>query len=228
MSRRGGGGRLRLSGGAHRGRVLKVPAGARPTEARVREALFSSWGERLGGARLLDLYAGSGAIALEAAGRGALDVVAVEGNPKAAEMLEENRQALGETGIVRVLRLRLPLGLAKLRQRAERPFDLIFADPPYAFTDHPGLLGALEPLLAAEGEAVLEHDSRRDPPLVVGSLVRVRKRRYGECALSSYRRATVSQDVGSQAGSSTDGDPNEDGSHRDSSPSSFPEDSRVD
>src|SRR6185436_4144983 len=71
---------VRVTGGEHRGRGLAVPPGARPTEGRVREALFSIWSDRLEGARVLDLFAGSGVVGLEALGRGALSALAVDGN----------------------------------------------------------------------------------------------------------------------------------------------------
>lgn len=177
---------VRLSGGEHGGRVLPVPPGVRPTEGRVREALFSIWGERLRGARLLDLFAGSGAVALEAVGRGALGALAVERAHRSLEVLEANVERLGEAGVVEVRKGDLPTALATLAEAAER-YDLVFADPPYDYRDYPGLIAAVAPLLAEDGELVVEHSMRRDLPFEVGALVRADERRYGETALSFYR-----------------------------------------
>ena len=182
---------VRVSGGELRGRGLAVPPGARPTEGRVREALFSIWGESVAGARVLDLFAGSGAVGIEAAGRGALDVLAIDDDPRAVRTIAENAARLAAGGVA-VRRLRLPAGLARLAGREADPFDLVFADPPYAFTGYAALLAALvggpSPLLAPGGDIAVEHSSRLDLPLEVGPLVRKDVRRYGESSLSFYRR----------------------------------------
>ena len=172
---------VRVTGGAFRGRGLAVPPGARPTEGRVREALFSIWSDRLEGARALDLFAGSGIVGLEALGRGALSVLCVDDDPRAIKTLEANASRLGER--LEVRRLSLPAGLARL----SGPFDLVFADPPYAFDGYEELLTGVQPLLAPEGDVVVEHASRRELPLEAGRLVRVDVRRYGESSLSFYR-----------------------------------------
>jgi 16S rRNA (guanine966-N2)-methyltransferase len=169
-------------GGALRGRGLVVPPGARPTEGRVREALFSIWSDRLENARVLDLFAGSGVVGLEAVSRGALSVLAVDDNLRVVKILEENASRLGER--IEVRRLALPAGLARLTG----PFDLVFADPPYAFEAYGELLAGVLRLLAPDGEVVVEHSTRRELPLEAGPLVRVDVRRYGESSLSFYRR----------------------------------------
>ncbi len=177
---------VRLSGGVYRGRVLAVPAGARPSEGRVREALFSIWSDRLDGARVLDLFAGSGAVALEAVGRGALSALAIEGDPRSLAVLTANVEKLGERS-VEVRRATLPAGLSRLAETGER-FDLIFADPPYRFDAYAGLVAAAAPLLSEHGELVVEHSGRIELPLEAADLVRADVRRYGETALSFYRR----------------------------------------
>lgn len=183
------GNRVRLSGGTHKGHTVAVPPGARPTEGRVREALFSIWREPLEeGARLLDLFAGSGAVGLEAAGRGALRVVCVEGNRRAFSALQGNRDRLGEA-LVEIRRLDLPGGLRELVAAEGGAFDLVFADPPYRFAAHAELLEGAAPLLAGQGEMAVEHSARVPLPEEVGGLIRVDQRRYGESALSFYRRA---------------------------------------
>jgi 16S rRNA (guanine966-N2)-methyltransferase len=205
---------VRLTGGAFRGRSLAVPAGARPTEGRVREALFSIWRERLDGSRFLDLFAGSGAVGIEAAGRGALWVVCVDQDAQAVRAVAANvstltggraasvaagRAASLGGGVIEARRLTLPGGLARLAAECDaadartaaglRPavFDLVFADPPYRFDAFEPLLLALPPLLAAGAEVAIEHSARRDLPPAAGPIVRTDLRRYGESALAFYR-----------------------------------------
>jgi 16S rRNA (guanine966-N2)-methyltransferase len=175
---------VRITGGEFRGRGLAVPPGARPTEGRVREALFSIWGDRVEGARVLDLFAGSGVVGLEALGRGALSAVAVDQNLRAVETLEANAGKLGER-LLEIRRLTLPAGLARLQAGA---FDLVYADPPYNFNLYAELLEAVAPLLAVDGEVAAEHTSRRELPVEVGTLTRVDVRKYGDSAVSFYRR----------------------------------------
>jgi 16S rRNA (guanine966-N2)-methyltransferase len=178
-------GGVRVTGGAFRGRALRVPPGARPTEGRVREALFSIWQPHLLGARVLDLYAGSGVVGLEAAGRGALRVVCVDEAVAAVRAVAGNAALVGEA-LVETRRLTLPAGLERLAAEGSR-FDLIYADPPYSFAEFRALLEGVRPLLDRDGEVVLEHSSRRAPPLEAAGLVRTGTRRYGESALSFYR-----------------------------------------
>ena len=191
----GGSGRgrgVRVTGGTFRGRALAVPVGVRPTEGRVREALFSIWRESLPGCRFLDLFAGSGVVGLEAAGRGALRVVCVDQDVQAVRAIAANAGRIGES-LVETRRLALPAGLAGLAGiggRAESPagpFDLVFADPPYRFDAFEPLLLALPPLLAPGAEVAVEHSARRQLPLTAGALVRTGLRRYGESALAFYR-----------------------------------------
>lgn len=187
-TRRGGPGGVRLTGGELKGRRVVVPGEARPTEGRVREALFSIWQQRVDGGRLLDLFAGSGVVSLEAASRGAFSVVAVEMAPRSVAVLEQNVRRAGMEGVVEVHRGTLPDALSALATAG--PFDLVYADPPYRYPDYSELLAALVPLLAAAGEIAVEHSSRRELPAEVSgsALVRTDARRYGESALSFYRR----------------------------------------
>jgi 16S rRNA (guanine966-N2)-methyltransferase len=174
----------RIMGGELRGRGLAVPPGARPTEGRVREALFSIWCDRLEGARVLDLFAGSGAVGLEALGRGALTALAVDSDLRAVKIVEENAARVGLKAL-EIRRLTLPAGLGRLSERG--PFDLIFADPPYGFAAYEDLLQGAAPLLTPDGEVAVEHSARRELPVEVGPLTRVDVRRYGESAVSFYR-----------------------------------------
>jgi 16S rRNA (guanine966-N2)-methyltransferase len=178
---------VRITGGEFRGRGLAVPPGARPTEGRVREALFSIWSDRIEGARVLDLFAGSGVVGLEALGRGALTALAVDESLRAVKTLEANAGKLGER-LLEIRRLPLPGGLARLAAAGSGPFDLVYADPPYNFNLYPDLLAAVPPLMAVDAEVAVEHSSRRELPLEAGGLTRVDVRRYGESAISFYRR----------------------------------------
>ena len=177
---------VRITGGDFKGRGLAVPPGARPTEGRVREALFSMWGESVDGARLLDLFAGSGVVGLEAIGRGALSVLAVDQDRRTIETLETNAALLGEE--IGIRRLTLPAGLSRLAAEEVGPFDLVFADPPYVFNAYSEVLEGVIPLLSQAGEVCIKHSSRRDLAMEVSPLVRVETRRYGESSLSFYRR----------------------------------------
>jgi 16S rRNA (guanine966-N2)-methyltransferase len=147
----------------------------------VREALFSIWGDRVDRARVLDLFSGSGVVGLEALSRGALAVLFVDGSLRAVKTLQENAAHLGQN--VEARKLPIPAGLARLTG----PYDLVFADPPYSFAGYDALLAGLAPLLATDGEAVVEHSSRNELPIEAGRLVRTDVRRYGESSLSFYR-----------------------------------------
>ena len=177
-------GGVRVLGGRWRGRRLDVPAGVRPTQARVREALFSHWGERVAGCRLLELYAGSGAVSFEALSRGAGYVLAVDRSRRSLACLRANGERLG-TGDLRPSRAELPAGLSRATA-AEAAFDLVFIDPPYDAGGFRKLLAAVSGVVAAGGEVVLEHSSRSRPPEAAGRLRSRRTRGYGDSALTLY------------------------------------------
>jgi 16S rRNA (guanine(966)-N(2))-methyltransferase RsmD len=166
-----------------------VPKGIRPTEGKVREALFSIWYERVDGKRFLDLFAGSGAVGLEALSRGAREVVFVERFSRVTKVLERNCRALTDRGWL-VLTADLPKDLATLVPRGT--FDLIFADPPYGFSAYSLLISGVGPLLGPEGLFAVETSSRLAPPEAAGDLVLVDSRRYGESRLTFYRSSRPS------------------------------------
>lgn len=170
---------LRLIGGRHRGRRLRFPdgPGLRPTPDRVRETLFNWVAPFICGSRCLDLFAGSGALGFEALSRGASEVVMVERSASAVRQLRANAAALGET------RLEIHQADAlRWLERAGRPFDLVFLDPPYAA----GLLvPAIERLLGYGWVAVgsylyLEAASREGFPALPAPLVLIRDRCAGQ------------------------------------------------
>ncbi|SDO24923.1 16S rRNA (guanine966-N2)-methyltransferase [Klenkia soli] len=182
----------RIIAGSARGRVLKVPAsGVRPTGDRAREALFNSLGSLLDlpGARVLDLYAGSGALGLEALSRGAAEAVLVESGPKVLPVLRANVAALGLPGAT-VVPGSVPAVVAR---PAAVPFDLVLADPPYA-VEPAVVLAVLTALheggwLAPEAVLVVERPSREAPWEWPTPLTALRDRRYGEAVLRYGRAA---------------------------------------
>ena len=175
---------VKLLGGRWRGRRLRTPPDTRPTQARVREALFSHWGDRILRCRFLELYAGSGCVSLEALSRGAAEAVAIDCDRRALECMAANRERLGAEGLS-IRRARLPEGLDGATA-SEAGFDLAFVDPPYDARRLEGLLVAVAGLMAGGGEVVLEHSSRRRSPGIAGSLRPTGSRRYGDSALTFY------------------------------------------
>jgi len=176
----------RLISGTAGGRRLKVPrAGVRPTGDRAREGLFNSLGSllELEGARVLDLYAGSGALGLEALSRGAAEAVLVENGAGVLPVLRANVAAVGLPGAV-VLPGSVPTVVGGAATAA---FDLVFADPPYAapVAEVLGVLGALcgNGWLAPDAVVVVERPSREQPWEWPTPLVGLRDRRYGEAVL---------------------------------------------
>ena len=162
---------MRITGGRLGRRPIDAPPGdaTRPTTDRVREALFSALASRvdLDGARVLDLFAGSGALGLEALSRGASAVTFVERHAATLAVAHRNAAALGVESAGRFVRAD---ALAWLGRPASTPFDVVFADPPYALAELPGLPDRVRPHLAPDGLFVLEHDARHafdaDPHLI--------------------------------------------------------------
>lgn len=184
---------MRIVGGLAKGRRLAAPAnGTRPTSDRAREALFNSLAAELDldGIRVLDLFAGTGAVGLEALSRGAGSAVLVESNRGAVEVLRRNVQTVGLPGATVVSR---SVG-AFFGTSPEHPFDLVFADPPYAFDDDQlaGVLESLAPVgwLAEGAYVVIERSARSGPPPWPAALITpVRDRRYGDGVLWYGRRS---------------------------------------
>ncbi len=177
-------GGVKLLGGRWRGRRLRTPPDSRPTQARVREALFSHWGDRVLRCRFLELYAGSGCVSLEALSRGAAEAVAIDCDRRALACMEANRERLGADGLS-IRRARLPEDLDRATA-TQAAFDLAFVDPPYDARRLQGLLVAVAGLMAGGGEVVLEHSSRRRTPSAAGPLRLTGSRRYGDSALTFY------------------------------------------
>jgi len=172
--------RPRLTGGRAGGRPLarSVPRSARPTSARVREAIFSLVGHDLDGQSVLDAFAGSGLLALEAWSRGA-QVTAVERDRSAVRVIRANADALGAE--VRVVRA----DVLRWAGRCSERFDLVLVDPPYAMDPAPILAG----LVPVVGRClVLESAASTPEPAVPAGVAVDRLRCYGDTAVRVYRR----------------------------------------
>ena len=174
--------RVRIIGGRHRGRVLRFPGvpGLRPTPDRVRETLFNWLGQDLSGRTTLDLYAGTGAMSVEALSRGAARAVAVDRDPGLALALESNARAIGLDAI------EVHRGDARRHlERETRDFDVIFADPPYGEDPWPWLLPACAARLSPGGVVYAEAGRALEAP---EGLVLVRHRRAGQVHCHLYAR----------------------------------------
>lgn len=178
----------RIIAGDYGGRRLTTPAGdrTRPTSDRVREALFGSLESagRLTDAAVLDLYAGSGAIGLEAVSRGAAHALLIEAHQATGRVITRNIRQLGAGDRARLLIANLPQAL---RRQPPRRFDLVVADPPYGVDDGEvaETLAALveNHWLAEEADVVLERPRRASEPPWPNGITTVRSRRYGESTL---------------------------------------------
>ncbi len=154
---------LRIIAGTARGRRIETPEGrdTRPTLDRVRENLFNMLQGRIPDARVLDLFAGSGALALEALSRGASFAVLADRDREACRVEQRNIESLGFSGLTRVLHSPWERTVQTLAREGER-FDLIFLDPPYAMTDLREMTEALKPLTAEDGLIIVEHQAKAE------------------------------------------------------------------
>lgn len=181
----------RVIAGSARGIRLRAPgSGTRPLGDRVKQTLFAILEPELAGARVLDLFAGSGAGGIEALSRGAAAAVFVEHDAVATSIIEANLRTTGLAGAPRAVVVRADVA-AFLGRRSD-PFDIVLLDPPYADTElrdrSLSLLGAPGAPLAPDGRVVVKHFWRDRPPTRVGLLASERERRFGETALTFYRR----------------------------------------
>jgi 16S rRNA (guanine966-N2)-methyltransferase len=178
-------GRLRIIAGDLRGRRISVPdrSTTRPTSDRAREALFDILGPAARGAKVLDAYAGTGALGLEALSRGAAAVLFVESDRVAARAIRDNAERLGVAGRCRTIAGDVLAVLA--RGVPGGPFDLVLADPPYAVADVGPFLRAAHAVLAPGGTVVVERD-RAAAAETAGPLACARSETYGRCRLDFY------------------------------------------
>jgi len=176
---------MRVIAGALKGRRLKAPTwdGLRPTSDKLRETLFNIIAPRVGGARVLDGYAGTGANGIEALSRGAAHVTFVENDRRAQQLIAENLAHCGlQNGCV-IIREDIERALHGLRGRPA--FDIILLDPPYDQC-HDSVIELAGNVLSPDGLLIVEHARRHTTPAAAGVVGRMRQVVSGDSALSSY------------------------------------------
>lgn len=184
---------MRIVGGNLSGRVLRAPAGARtrPTSDKVREAIFailSNHGDPVTGAHVLDLFAGSGALGIEALSRGASHATLVDSAKAALVTIRGNLNALDLAQSATVVGADV---MAFISRPCSLPWGLVFLDPPYASDWAIRAASSLAPnCLTPNAAVVMEHDRRHLPPDILGSLRQTDQRRYGDTFVSFYRHAS--------------------------------------
>jgi 16S rRNA (guanine966-N2)-methyltransferase len=180
---------LRIVAGDLKGRRLASPTwtGLRPTSDRLRETLFNIVGRTCVGASVLDAFAGTGAIGIEALSRGAAHVMFVDHDPRALALIRQNLDRCGVTDRYTIQRMDLARSGLPAFPTA---FDLMFLDPPYEMNPTDAC-EALAPSLALDGVLVVEHARRTEMPEAIAALTRTRILRAGDSALSFFRRTTA-------------------------------------
>jgi len=176
----------RIIAGTARGRRLVAPKGlgTRPTGEKVRAAVMNVLGQFFDGGAVLDLYAGTGAFALEALSRGCARATCVESDPGAVEAVRKNAETCGFADRVEVRRGRVLEVVPLLPKGA---YDLVFVDPPYGEGPE-AVLAILVAAVSPGGRVVAEHDARRPPPDRLGGLALLDRRGYGGTGISIYGR----------------------------------------
>ena len=179
---------MRVIAGTRKGHTLVAPRGTdtRPTSDRVREALFSTLGS-VEGDRVLDLFAGSGALGIEALSRGAAHATFVDAGRPAGAAIRDNLRELGLEARATVIPADAVATAA--RHQGAAPWRLVFVDPPYrSDLATRAVLALPSERLAEDAVIVIEHDRRSAPPETLGSLLRTDQRRYGDTLISFYVR----------------------------------------
>ena len=180
---------MRIVAGELRGRVLRAPGGAatRPTSEKVREAVFNILGP-VEGDQVLDLFAGSGALGLEALSRGAAHATFVDAARPALIAIRGNLRELGVEQRATVI-AGDAVAIAA-RHAPPAPWRLVFVDPPYrSDLATRAVLALPDERLSADAVVVIEHDRRNAPPDALGSLIRTDQRRYGDTLISFFKRS---------------------------------------
>jgi 16S rRNA (guanine(966)-N(2))-methyltransferase RsmD len=184
---------MRVIAGSRRGRRLSGPEGniLRPTSDKVRGALFSIIGTQVSGSRFLDLYAGTGAVGIEALSRGASAVTFVESDPNVVALLRKNLRTCQLLDQAQVWIERTATFLDH-KDWWGGPYDVLFADPPYAALDELDIMiHAWRPgLLSAHASVIIEQDAHTELPASIGHAALVRRYQYGDTALYLYGVST--------------------------------------
>ena len=190
---------MRIIAGKYRSRILKSLKGTalRPTSDRLRETLFNVLGPNVSGSRFLDVFAGTGAVGIEALSRGAIEAVFIENHAPAGVLIRRNLESLAITRGVQILPLDALRALEKLGARhkpVDPPFNFVFVDPPYAEKDQYarvlGFLGAA-PFLTQGSLVIAEHRRTFELPQRIGRLLHTRLLRQGDAALSFFQHQSA-------------------------------------
>ena len=198
---------MRVIAGKYRSRILKTLKGLalRPTSDRLRETLFNVLGPKVRGSRFLDVFAGTGAVGIEAISRGAAFAVLIENHAPAAVLIRRNLESLGVRTEAQVLPLDALRALEKLERRhkaTDLPFDFAYVDPPYAekaqYDRVLGFLGSAA-FFSPESVVIVEHRRTFELPQRIGRLLQTRILRQGDAALSFYEMEAAEGDQISEA-----------------------------
>lgn len=178
---------MRIIAGSARGRKIEAPAGknTRPTLDRVRENLFNILQTRMAGARVLDLFAGSGALSFEALSRGAVEAVLCDRDREASRIEKKNAETLGFDDRTEILMCDWKAALRRMREE-KRVFDIVFLDPPYRMTDLREVFSGLEGILHADSLVAAEHEAKEEI-LAGDGFEKTDERKWGYCGISFYR-----------------------------------------
>jgi 16S rRNA (guanine966-N2)-methyltransferase len=182
---------IRVIAGQLKGRRIPTLPGrtTRPTSQRAREALFSILGAQIQGATMVDLFAGTGAVGLEALSRGASRVLFVEQNPLAGSSIQQTLSQFKISSSGRVLVSDASLAMQNSILLGWRPFDVIFLDPPYRLPNIQQLLRQIEEagVIAPTGRIIYEHFHKTTPPVSIGEWTFIRTARYGDTGFTFYQ-----------------------------------------
>ena len=185
---------MRVTGGTLKGRVCKTPKGAlpiRPAMSKMREAVFAVIGDALVGRSFLDLFSGTASVALEAASRGAGEVVLCEKDKAKAAVILTNVQITEGVG-VRVRCHFIPVEL--FIKRCKRSFDFVFMDPPFAYRFKGQLLESAGGIVSEGGMLMMHHPSQETLPQSAGGLLLEDERKFGGSVVSFYRKASEAKE----------------------------------
>lgn len=179
---------MRIIAGTARSRIIEAPPGkdTRPTLDRVRENLFNMLQTGIVNSKVLDLFAGSGALSLEAISRGASFAVMCDHDRAANRVEKSNSEKLSFSGKVRIMLCDWSSAVHTLKNESSC-FDIIFLDPPYAMTDLRDVLQAVEDILDDDGIVVLEHEAKV-VPIIPDNYVVVKERSWGYCGVSFCKK----------------------------------------
>lgn len=185
---------MRVISGSAKGRALKAVPGmsTRPTTDKVKEAIFSMIGPYFDGGQVLDLFAGTGGLGIEALSRGMSRAVFIDVEKKSVDTVLHNVQAAGLKEQAEIFRNDAVRALKALAKR-ERQFELVFLDPPYKMKAIAELIAAMEDqgLLASQAVIVVEHDAEDVLAEMIGGMEQQRRAEYGDTAVTIYRRTSV-------------------------------------